>query len=687
MRSKILALLGVCCALLLSTQAAAAGLLPAALPAPAHGALAGPMPPSEESVYLPGVLRELEPDTGNRPPDVPANPAPSDGGAVLELAPTLAWTGGDPDGDAVTYDVYLDPGTSSPSTRVCAGVASPECQPGLLAADTTYSWQVFATDSKGATTDGPVWAFATSSVTCSEAIANGGFELDSGWQIPSTAYPAAYSIAVARSGMRSARIGIVEPASNVLSYSSVRQTVTIPANAASARVRFWLYAVSQAPGSVVAPSGLLGASPEAVAVADAQYVLVLNQSDQVIGQLLYQLRQDPRWVFYEYDLLAYAGKTVKLQFGVSNDGLDGVTGMFVDDVSVEACTVTGPGCYPALLAAPQAGAEPHGVAVNKPANRLYVGNHASDSLSVLNSATYATVATVPAGDGPNGVAFNAANGLIYVADRNSNSVTVLRASDNSFVKTIAVGLLPDGVAANPVTNRIYVANYGGGTVSIINGTTNTVAQTVVVGSEPAMIAVNPITNKAYVALHGAGRVAVIDGAGNASQVDIFSAGPYGIAVDTVRNLVYAVTIETFRIVVIDGATDSFLGWAEIRRSPGGEPVPLRQITVNPNAGSSGHVYVTTVAVDGGWNKVLMLPKGWPEYFAAPYALNLNNPQEGIAFDPVTARVFVTALGANSVAVYQDGSPACGPNFGPASAATVTVSVMGPDGAMQEVAVR
>jgi hypothetical protein len=33
----------------------------------------------------------------------------------------------------------------------------------------------------------------------------------------------------------------------------------------------------------------------------------------------------------------HAGKTVKVHFGAYNDGWDGVTAMYVDDVSLEIC--------------------------------------------------------------------------------------------------------------------------------------------------------------------------------------------------------------------------------------------------------------------------------------------------------------------------------------------------------------
>jgi DNA-binding beta-propeller fold protein YncE len=177
-----------------------------------------------------------------------------------------------------------------------------------------------------------------------------------------------------------------------------------------------------------------------------------------------------------------------------------------------------------------------------------------------------------------------------------------------------------------------------------------------------MVALNPVTNKAYVSLHGDSKVAVIDGAGDVTTVDIYSSGPYGIAVDTLRNLVYVATIDSFRIVAIDGNTDTFLGWAEIRRMPAGEPVPLRMIAVNPLIGTSGHIFVTTTEADGGWDKFLLLPKGWPEYFARAYAQDLNEPQEGIAFEPESLRIFVTSRAEDLVAAYLDGEPACPTNF-------------------------
>jgi YVTN family beta-propeller protein len=340
-------------------------------------------------------------------------------------------------------------------------------------------------------------------------------------------------------------------------------------------------------------------------------------------------------------------------------------------------------CYPTTAATVTVGTAPHGIGLNTSAKRLYVGNHDSDNLSVINLDTFAVIKTVGAGDGPNGVAYNLKNKLIYIANRNSNKVKVIRASDYAFITNISVGSLPDGVAVNTTTNRVYVANFGSGTVSIIDANTNKVWKTVTVGGEPSNIAVHPGLNKAFVTLHAEGHVAVIDGSGNVTKVNVYAAGPYGIGLDMVRNLVYVATIDTFRITVMDATSNKFLGWAEIRRMPNGEPVPLRQIVVNPYIGTSGHVYVTTTSVDGGWNKVLMLGKGWPEHFDRAVAVDLSEPQEGIAFQSSTNRVFVTSRAGGKLAVYTDGVPPCPYNF--ADEYQVTVCVANPDGSCAPVA--
>ncbi|HSR34263.1 MAG TPA: CHAP domain-containing protein [Anaerolineae bacterium] len=292
--------------------------------------------PLEPQVYLPLVLR----DYGvNRPPHVPSDPSPADGATDQQASLTLTWIGGDPDGDAVSYDVYLDAGETTPQTRLCEGVTDRSCDPGALITGTHYYWQVIATDEHSATTAGPVWAFTTSTTICVESLANGGFEKAGDWEIPATAYPAGYTTAKSHSGDRSMRVGIVDPTDDIRSYSSARQLVSIAGDANSAALRYWLYTVSEESATSGDSPLPLSLSPEEVMLAsDAQYVLILDENNKRLETVLWQRQDVGDWTYHEADLKDYVGETIKLQFGVYNDGLDGVTGMYVDDVSLLVCS-------------------------------------------------------------------------------------------------------------------------------------------------------------------------------------------------------------------------------------------------------------------------------------------------------------------------------------------------------------
>ncbi|MFP4395828.1 MAG: CAP domain-containing protein [Anaerolineales bacterium] len=111
-------------------------------------------------IYLPLLLRNHD---DNAAPYVPRNPSPADGAVDQDLAVDLHWTGGDPDGDAVTYKVLLDAEVGTPTTVICNDIAATMCDPGALAAETTYVWYVIATDEHGKSTAGPAWSFTTAS--------------------------------------------------------------------------------------------------------------------------------------------------------------------------------------------------------------------------------------------------------------------------------------------------------------------------------------------------------------------------------------------------------------------------------------------------------------------------------------------------------------------------------------------
>ncbi|MEN8193597.1 MAG: FISUMP domain-containing protein [Bacteroidota bacterium] len=105
----------------------------------------------------------------NQKPNTPSNPTPEDESTDLDTAITISWTCSDPEGDSLTYDVYL--GVSNPPTeKVAEDLSINSLDITDLLHGAPYYWRVVAKDGKGNSTNGPVWQFSTVSnhIPCPE---------------------------------------------------------------------------------------------------------------------------------------------------------------------------------------------------------------------------------------------------------------------------------------------------------------------------------------------------------------------------------------------------------------------------------------------------------------------------------------------------------------------------------------
>ena len=93
------------------------------------------------------------------PPFQPILPNPPSGSIEVPLDVDLSWTGGDPDGDPVTYDVYF--GTTSPPVQVVGNQSGTTYDPGILDFSTTYYWRIIAWDNNSLFNASPIWNFTT----------------------------------------------------------------------------------------------------------------------------------------------------------------------------------------------------------------------------------------------------------------------------------------------------------------------------------------------------------------------------------------------------------------------------------------------------------------------------------------------------------------------------------------------
>jgi len=97
-------------------------------------------------------------------PSAPSAPAPAVGAILFATQAELAWTAGDPDGETITYDLYVD------GALIAAGLVHPNYLLDGLTPDRVVTWQVLARDEGGLAQWGPVWNFEVWSPLTGEGL-------------------------------------------------------------------------------------------------------------------------------------------------------------------------------------------------------------------------------------------------------------------------------------------------------------------------------------------------------------------------------------------------------------------------------------------------------------------------------------------------------------------------------------
>lgn len=95
----------------------------------------------------------------NSPPYQPDNPNPANTSVNISINADLNWTGGDPDGDPVTYNVYF--GTNSTPPMVSENQSGLIYDPDVMNYSTKYYWYIIAWDNQSASNESLLWEFTT----------------------------------------------------------------------------------------------------------------------------------------------------------------------------------------------------------------------------------------------------------------------------------------------------------------------------------------------------------------------------------------------------------------------------------------------------------------------------------------------------------------------------------------------
>lgn len=161
--------------------------------------------------------------------------------------------------------------------------------------------------------------------SCPNILVNGAFEGFDGWHFGEDPVPARYVNTFFQEGTRAVLLGNPpENPTNVTTFSSIRQLVTLPFTTGPIQLRWWRLPHTAQAGS---PTGS----------TDRQDVILLAPNLQPIQILRRELRNDGIWQEDLVDLTLYRGQTLYLYFNVFNDANPTRTWMYLDNVRLRVC--------------------------------------------------------------------------------------------------------------------------------------------------------------------------------------------------------------------------------------------------------------------------------------------------------------------------------------------------------------
>lgn len=165
------------------------------------------------------------------------------------------------------------------------------------------------------------------------------------------------------------------------------------------------------------------------------------------------------------------------------------------------------------------------------AARLYVSNEDGESVTVLDTATNAVIATLAIGKRPRGLKLTADGSRLFVAvsglpkcppsvpdeecaklkrDLKADGIAVVDTATHQVVKVLHAGSDPEQFALSRDGRKLFVANEDSATLSVVDVMRGTVVQRVPVGREPEGVAVTPDGRWVLVTNESDNSVSIID---------------------------------------------------------------------------------------------------------------------------------------------------------------------------------
>ena len=292
------------------------------------------------------------------------------------------------------------------------------------------------------------------------------------------------------------------------------------------------------------------------------------------------------------------------------------------------------------------GSTPMNVAFSPDGTLAYISNSASDNVTIINTTSRDTVATIGALNDADGLATTATSLLVRTTAVNDGRLSIINPATRTTTNTIDTqetynsgGLVvsPDQgfaylvsqgqisridlgtnsvsksatvlnsyteLAIHPSGNTLWATSYNSGTITAFDTSTMSTTSTITPGFGLIGITISSDGSKLYVADCSPGSVLVYNSS-NLTQIDSIpvTGCPYKVALSPTGNNIFVSRFSGGKVTVIDGSTNTVSGEIVVGNNP-------RGLAVTPDG---NYLYVA----NGGTNTVSIIRLSQPEVTAAP----------------------------------------------------------------------
>lgn len=221
----------------------------------------------------------------------------------------------------------------------------------------------------------------------------------------------------------------------------------------------------------------------------------------------------------------------------------------------------------------------------EPWNRLYVTNHMSNSVSVIDLRAGRILTTIPVGAGPMAMAVTPDRQHVYVANHLGGSVSVISTASNMVEQTIEIpGLYgrsaPLGIAITPEGGKLYVSSSSDGIVTVIETGSHRIIKRISEAYDWALrnLAVSPDGSFVYALGAGDNKISVIEVSEDKVIARITGIGaPYHLTFAPDGRRAYVTSDKLHRLYVLDAKAHRLLNTVQF--PPGSGTIT---VAITPN---------------------------------------------------------------------------------------------------------